>query len=102
MQDLNKNDNSSTIADSEDITSNPSNSVELSEADSATSAALLLTDIALNTDTDFKNTDSAEEPFIPDNSSSASYHPTSITVPTAAMTVTTKASATSTTASISR
>jgi hypothetical protein len=102
MQNLNKNDNSSTLADSEDITSDSKNSVELSEADSVTSAALLLPDIDLNIDLDFKITDSVEESLIPDSSSSASYNPTSITPPTAAMTVTTKATTTSTTASISR
>ncbi|RIA81284.1 hypothetical protein C1645_790746 [Glomus cerebriforme] len=97
MQNLNDNDNSSTIVNNEDITSNLSESVKLSENNSA-----LLLDTALNTDSDFKNTDLTEEPPIPDSSFSATYQPTSVTPPTAAMTVTTKATTTSTTASISR
>jgi len=92
----NLDNNSSTIVDiqnSENITSNPSKIIASAETDSATSAALFL-DKPLNTDPDFKNTDSAEEPFISDSSDSFSA--------SVSMTVTTKATTTSTTASISR
>ncbi|CAB5203705.1 unnamed protein product [Rhizophagus irregularis] len=91
---LNDNDKSLSIADNENITSNPSETIKLPEKNS--------TDTALNLDSDFKNIDSTEEPPIPDSSSSASYQPTSVTPPTPAMTVTTKATTTSTTTTISR
>ncbi|PKK74742.1 DUF1765-domain-containing protein [Rhizophagus irregularis] len=94
MQNLNDNDKSLSIADNENITSNPSETIKLPEKNS--------TDTALNLDSDFKNIDSTEEPPIPDSSSSASYQPTSVTPPTPAMTVTTKATTTSTTTTISR
>ncbi|CAG8517989.1 13783_t:CDS:1 [Funneliformis caledonium] len=94
-QNLNNNNSSNIIVDiqnNENITSNPSKILAPAETDSATSAALFL-DTTLNTDPNFKNTDSAEESSISDSSFSDSYHP---------MTVTTKATTTSTTASISR
>jgi hypothetical protein len=93
MQNLNDKDISSTIVDSEDITNNPSET----ESDSA-----LLLSTTLNTDFDFKNTDSTEEPLIPDISFPDSYQPTVVTPQTSVMTVTTKTATASTTALISR
>ncbi|CAI2169912.1 13202_t:CDS:10 [Funneliformis geosporum] len=92
------NNNSSNIVDiqnNKNITSNPNKFIAPAEVDSAISATLFL-DTTLNTDPNFKITDSVEEPFASENSDSSFsnlYHP---------MTVTTKATTTSTTATISR